>query len=263
MTEVLDLYIKDLIVSFPVLGAVLAEAGIGCVGCSVGTCLLKDIVGIHNLTEVQERALLVAIAGVIFPGTTPDIPKIARKAAPAAGPKTLSPPIQELVNEHTVIKRVIAQLPALAERLKAGVTTELKGTIADALEFIREYADRFHHAKEEDILFGRFDGSSDILVVMCKEHEIGRGYVRAAREAVEQGDALAVIAALKSYGALLTEHIRKEDEILYPWMNRELTDTQVGRLFSKFAEVDARLGAQVKRCLELVKRLEAGPARKG
>ena len=31
-------------------------------------------------------------------------------------------------------------------------------------------------------------------------------------------------------GELLTEHIRKEDEILYPWMEQQLSDGQIGRL---------------------------------
>lgn len=263
MNDVLDLFIKDLIVGYPALGAVLSGAGIGCVGCSVGTCRLRDIVGIHNLTEPQERTLLTAIAAVIIPGQRADIPRIERKPDPIGGHKALAPPIQELVLEHVVIKRVIALLPMLAERLQAGVTPELGLAVGNALEFIREYADRFHHAKEEDILFGLFDSKLDILVVMRQEHEVGRGYVRDARAALERGDAAAVIGALTAYGALLSEHIRKEDEILYPWMNREVTDTQVGRLFSAFAAVDERLGSQVKRCLKLVVELEQGYARKG
>jgi hemerythrin-like domain-containing protein len=37
---------------------------------------------------------------------------------------------------------------------------------------------------------------------------------------------------------LLLEHIKKEDEILYPWIDRGLSDAQVGRLFSRFSEID-------------------------
>jgi hypothetical protein len=53
MTDVIELYIKPVIDAYPTVGKVLAEAGIGCVTCSVGTCLIKDVVSIHNLTEAS------------------------------------------------------------------------------------------------------------------------------------------------------------------------------------------------------------------
>lgn len=256
MNDVLDLFIKDLIVGYPALGAVLSGAGIGCVGCSVGTCRLRDIVGIHNLTEPQERTLLTAIAAVIIPGQRADIPRIERKPDPIGGHKALAPPIQELVLEHVVIKRVIALLPMLAERLQAGVTPELGLAVGNALEFIREYADRFHHAKEEDILFKYFDQTSDILVAMHTEHELGRGYVRAAVAGVEKNNENAVAENMTAYGELLKEHIKKEDEILYPWMQGQMTDSQVGHLFSEFRRVDEKFGDKPEYYRSLVGKLE-------
>jgi hemerythrin-like domain-containing protein len=67
-----------------------------------------------------------------------------------------------------------------------------------------------------------------------------------------------IIEQLTAYGALLTEHIRKEDDILYPWMNRELTDTQVGQLFSKFNAVDVKFGTKADAFLRMVEKLEKG-----
>jgi hemerythrin-like domain-containing protein len=61
---------------------------------------------------------------------------------------------------------------------------------------------------------------------------------------------------LTFYALLLTEHIRKEDEILYPWMNRELTDSQVGQLFSKFNAVNEQFKTRVEQTLALVAKLE-------
>ncbi|MEI6562947.1 MAG: hemerythrin domain-containing protein [bacterium] len=257
MTDVIGLYIKDVIDAYPAVGDILAKAEIGCVTCSVGTCLIKDVVSIHNLTETQEQALFANIAAVIFPGQTPALPKTERKT-PTSGTQKLSPPLQALVNEHTNIKRVLAQLPALIERLQKGLNPETRQTVAEVIDFIRQYADRFHHAKEEDILFKYFDAGSDILTVMMNEHEIGRHHVRTALAALEQGNAALIIEHLTAYGALLKEHIRKEDEILYPWMNRELTDSQVGQLFSKFNVVDEQFGAKANTYLGMIDKLEKG-----
>jgi len=42
------------------------------------------------------------------------------------------------------------------------------------------------------------------------------------------------------YRELLTGHIKREDEVLYPWMDRNLSTSQIGRLFSKFTSVDGQ-----------------------
>ena len=257
MTEVIGLYIKDVIDAYPAVGDVLAKSGIGCVTCSVGTCLIKDVVSIHNLTDAQEQALFAAIAAIIFPGQTMPLPKIERKL-PITGSPSFSPPIQALVNEHNQIKRVIARLPDLAARIQRGLDTDTRQTILEVIDFIRQYADKFHHAKEEDILFKYFDSGSDVLMVMFKEHKLGRQHIRNAIAALDQGHAAAIIEHLTAYGALLKEHIRKEDEILYPWMNRELTDSQVGQLFSKFSVVDEQFGAKANYYLGIVEKLEKG-----
>jgi hemerythrin-like domain-containing protein len=255
MEEVVGLYIKDVIEAYPAVGRCLEGAGIGCVTCSVGTCLIRDVVSIHNLTVAQEQDLFKAIAAIIFPGQPMTLPKIERQAV-AAGVQKLSPPLQDMVNEHTNIKRVLAQIPALIGRIQKGFTAETRQTLAEVIDFIRQYADKFHHAKEEDLLFKYFDAESDILRVMVKEHEIGRHHVRSAAIALEQGDAAALIEHLTAYGALLKEHIRKEDEILYPWMNRELTDSQVGKLFARCHAVDQEFSARVDDYLGLVEKLE-------
>lgn len=257
MTDVVGLYIKDVITAYPAVGTVLEAAGIGCVSCSVGTCLIKDVVSIHNLTEAQEQSLFAGIAAVIFPGQTMALPKTERKL-PTAGAHKLSPPLQSLVNEHTNIKRVLAQLPALTIKIQQGLNADTRQTITEVIDFVREYADKFHHAKEEAILFQYFDTGSDVLTVMYQEHDIGRQHMRKALTALDQGDTATLIAQLTAYGVLLKEHIRKEDEILYPWMNRELTDSQVGQLFSKFSTVDEQFGAKAKHYLGFLDKLEKG-----
>lgn len=261
MTGVLGLYIKDVIRAYPAVGEVLGRSGIGCVTCSVGSCLLWDVVGIHNLSEEQEQALYADVARIIFPGRAMELPKPVRRAAAPAGNRKLAPPLQDLVQEHANIKRVLAKLPELAAALRTGLTPELRQVVAGVLDFIRQYADRFHHAKEEDILFRFFDAGSDILKVMRLEHETGRGHVRAASVALDEGDATGLAGHLTAYGDLLAEHIRKEDEILYPWMNSQLTDSQIGQLFTKFREVDRQFESGVRHQLARAEELVVSPLR--
>ncbi|MFZ2225185.1 MAG: hypothetical protein WAV26_10940, partial [Candidatus Deferrimicrobium sp.] len=61
---------------------------------------------------------------------------------------------------------------------------------------------------------------------------------------------------LHGYAGVLLEHIKKEDEILYPWMDRNLSMRQVGELFARFRAVDERFAEDRKKYESYVVRLE-------
>ena len=241
--NVLDQNIKDILRTHPETAETLAGFGIGCATCQVGTCRLRDIVEIHNLPPDREAALFDALAAAIAPGTRLRIPAAERKLAVDATPRKLAPPLQRMVVEHAAIKRLLARIPALTANLEDRLP-ERRPVLEQAIAFIRGYADAYHHAKEEDILFRCFEAQAEVVMAFRTEHEQGRGHVRDAAAALARGDAPAVRAALTAYAALLTEHIRREDDVLYPWMDRTLSDSQVGRLFAQCAAVDDCFGTQ-------------------
>ena len=247
--------IKEIIAGHPAVGDILEEYGIGCVPCSVGTCLLADIVEIHNLSPEDEGELMTRIAAVVFPGQAVALPQPRKDRA--AGPRVIaySPPMKALVGEHGNIQRFLARVPAILERFDPS-SEEDRRWMLDGVDFIRSYADRFHHAKEEEILFACFDPGLDILKAMHEDHERGRAHVRGILEAVERRDREGVAAHLAGYAGVLSEHIKKEDEILYPWMDRNLSVRQVGELFSQFLAVDERFAEERKKYESFVDRLE-------
>lgn len=257
MEKYLNAPIKELIAAFPKVGEILDDYKIGCVPCSVGSCLLKDIVEIHNLSLEEEREILKRIAVVVYPGKKVKIPALKRK--PSAGRQkgfSYAPGIKELVDEHLLIKRWLALIPAVTKKMDLASPQDKK-LILDGVDFIRSYADRFHHAKEEDILFKYFDADLDIIKTMLADHETGRGHVRGLVEAVGQGDKKNAAEHLGAYMKLLKQHIKKEDEILYPWMENNLSMRQIGELFAKFQEADERLGKETPaRCRRFVEEAE-------
>lgn len=51
-----DREIIEVIREHPGIGEILAAHEIGCTACSIGTCLLKDVVAVHFLgQEIEER----------------------------------------------------------------------------------------------------------------------------------------------------------------------------------------------------------------
>jgi hemerythrin-like domain-containing protein len=83
---------------------------------------------------------------------------------------TYSVPIQKLVDEHKPIKEFLASKPELCEIIQKDLQGS-KEIILKSVEFIKQFADKFHHVKEEDTLFAYAKGNEDILIVMLENHK--------------------------------------------------------------------------------------------
>lgn len=249
MKNVLNKEIKEIINTYPEVGRILDEYGIGCVPCSVGSCLLKDVVGIHNLDPQQEATLMYRIEKAIYPDR--DIPKPVVDVNKKSEPKkiTYSPPVKKLVDEHVLIKRLLALIPLVVDYVENSAKVD-KDLVLQCVDFIRTYADKYHHMKEEDILFKYVDNNAEIIQIMFKDHDTGRGHIRQVVEGAEKGNKAQIKEHLLAYRDLLTQHIKKEDEILYPWIDRQLSTTQVGEMFRKCNEADASVGDELPRKYE-------------
>ena len=82
------------------------------------------------------------------------------------------------MNEHRVIERVIAVLRQATDALEAGKPVPPQ-VFNNAIDFIRNFADTCHHAKEEGVLFASmeargFPRQGGPIQVMLLEHEEGR-----------------------------------------------------------------------------------------
>ncbi|MBS4026313.1 MAG: hemerythrin domain-containing protein [Clostridia bacterium] len=245
MEKYLNMGIKDVIAEFPEVGKILEDFMVGCVTCAVGTCLLKQVVEIHYLQPAQETELMYRIEKAIYPERQLENPAITGNGTDLnIAAITYSEPVQELVDEHKLIKRLLALIPWLVDKMNT--TGFDRQVVLDSVDFIRSYADRYHHAKEEDILFKYVDETQEIIQVMYEEHTRGRNHVKAVLEAVEDENTEVICNNLLGYRELLTEHIKKEDELLYPWIDRQLNPNQVEELKQAFNRVNIELGLETQ-----------------
>src|ERR1035437_6247468 len=160
---------------------------------------------------------------------------------------------QALVDEHQLILRMIALLEKNAARTAAGAYSNWHFYI-DGVDFIRNYADRFHHAKEEDVLFealvkNGMPREHSPVAAMLMEHDQGRAFVKAMETAAleelsgQTGREQIIADNALAYAALLREHIAKEDEILYPLAERVIPDTMRDDIIAGYAAAEARTAA--------------------
>ena len=246
--------IKEVITEFPEIEQILDEYKIGCGTCGEGLCLLKDVVEIHNVDEDVEAELMGRISNVIYPDKKIEFPKRKREIKGHREIK-YSPPMKKMVDEHVLIKRWLALIPKVIENIDLESEEGLR-LINNGIDFIRNYADKYHHAKEEDETFKYFNENLDIIKVIRNDHVKVRNHVKAMLQAIKEKDKKALAEHLKAYSEILPEHIKKEDEILYPWMDRNLSTSQVGQLYSKFYEIDIEYGDAPERHRTFIETLE-------
>ncbi|HTG82254.1 MAG TPA: hemerythrin domain-containing protein [Geobacteraceae bacterium] len=175
---------------------------------------------------------------------------------------------QALVHEHRLILRMLAVLEQKAALTGRGEYTNYRFYL-EAVDFIRNYADRFHHAKEEDVLFEALVAhgmprANSPVAAMLMEHDHGRAYVRAMEEAAtaalagKPGQETAIAENALGYAALLREHIDKEDHILYPLAERVLPEEVRDGILGGYEKAEGSSPSDLEgRYREIVERYEA------
>ena len=171
-------------------------------------------------------------------------------------------PTDVLRDEHRVILRALDVLDAAASLLARGRPLP-EGWWPEIIGWLRSFADKNHHAKEEVSLIPAMvkagvpsDGGP--IGVMLEEHERGRALIRA----MEAGDPAARAAKAREYVALLREHIDKENGVLFPQADAVLDEAAQRALQREFEAVEAEQGrdASIPHAEAVVERLQAALA---
>ncbi len=154
---------------------------------------------------------------------------------------------ESLKAEHDVILHVIDSIEREAAQVEAGGDVRHE-FFADAIAFVREFADGVHHQKEEKILFPRMveagvPKEGGPIGVMLYEHDEGRAHIRAMNAALPQaaGDGEArrvLIREARGYVSLLRAHIEKENMILFPMADRVFDQAEKSAIREAFTEAE-------------------------
>ena len=176
-------------------------------------------------------------------------------------------PIEALEAEHRVIQKVVAGMVVLAEKIEGGEDLHVS-LLENIVEFLRTFADRCHHGKEENQLFVAlekrgFPRHVGPMAVMLDEHEIGRRAIQEMRNALVDGGLDPAAAARRfhraatGYVELLRDHIAKEDGVLFPMAESVLGEAEKAAVLAAFEKAERDdLGAGVhQRMLQLADEL--------
>ena len=157
-----------------------------------------------------------------------------------------------LMIEHRLIERMISIIQDVLAQIES--TQKVDPVFVDtAVDFIRTYADRTHHGKEEDILFRDLSKRAlsakdqQVMKELIEDHVFARRTTKALVESntrYRNGDksALGDIAdKLRTHAQFYPKHIEKEDKVFFPASRAYFTDEEDQAMLAEFWEFDRRM----------------------
>jgi hemerythrin-like domain-containing protein len=168
--------------------------------------------------------------------------------------------IAVLMEEHQVFLRRLDWVRAELRRLSEGERARIgvSASIEAFAEFLARDVEGLHGRKEEEGLFPvlvRHLGAEGSPVgMMLEEHEALRNHQKTLAGSVPKletdGEAVeawtAASAATKAVDQLLTFHIEKEDQILFPMARAVLLPREMSEVAEICQEIEARLGTVLR-----------------
>lgn len=177
--------------------------------------------------------------------------------------------IELMMDEHKYIKRGLVVIRKMCITILNGDEVAFED-FNKIIEFVRNYADKHHHNKEEEILFKKMNEELGKAVIeaplsgMLVEHDLGRLFIRsleAALERVKSGDEdsrVDVIANAIGYTDLLNRHIDKEDNVIYTFAKKSLSKEALDDVDKKCNDVEniANANKLQKKYTDIIEELE-------
>ncbi len=174
-------------------------------------------------------------------------------------------PIGPLMIEHRLIERMLA-LFANEQRRMSDTGTVDHGFLGVSLDFFRTYVDKFHHGKEEDILFKELAAKPlspedrKMLNELIEEHGRTRHAVERLLDIRKQQPGTVPLTELTKHMQTLIKwypvHIEKEDKHFFISSINYLSAEEQASMLAKSSEFDRNFTQQ--RYMEIVKELEKG-----
>ena len=165
-------------------------------------------------------------------------------------------PLHALKHEHRVIERALRALDGICIRLEWGDPIP-SSALTQLVEFINEFADRFHHGKEETYLFPALERRGIVrkggpLAALREQHETERELTAEMRRAFEGYKDLKnesrqrFVEAARRYRNHLLAHMQTEDGILFRLASEVLEEADIAELSVGFDRAEGELTSRTR-----------------
>jgi len=150
-----------------------------------------------------------------------------------------------LIQDHKTILRALSVLEAMASHVETDQPVDGED-VETILRFLRVFADDHHQTKEESALFPELRRSciagEPSVRHMLFEHDQERSLVEALEDAMRTKKGAQFVQFAHRFVALIRNHVYKEDYILFPIVERNLSPEQDEKVVAEFEKFQIDLG---------------------
>ena len=173
----------------------------------------------------------------------------AKAAGPTSEPEEPVSPVEDLMREHGVLKRILLIYEEAASRLETGRDFPARA-LADAAGIIRRFIEDYHGKLEEEYVFPRFRKANtlvDLVRVLREQHQAGRRLTDTILDGAKPGtqralgDRRALASALRAFVRMFNPHEAREDTVLFPAFRRLVTAQEFNALGEEFEKREHQL----------------------
>ena len=146
-------------------------------------------------------------------------------------------PVEDLMREHGVLRRVMYLYDESIERLSAKREVPLDA-LGGCAAIVRKVIEDYHEKLEEQLLFPRYERAgklADLTVVLRRQHQRGReltDQIVALAKAPVDHDRLAGV--LRAFTHMYRAHAAREDTVLFPLLRELVGKHEYGELGEQF-----------------------------
>ena len=158
-------------------------------------------------------------------------------------------PIEDLMREHGILRRVLLVYEEALHRLDTGKDLP-SGVVWDSAGMIRRFVEDYHEKLEENELLPRFEKAGklvDLVKVLYAQHQAGRRHT----DAILQSSTPAALAsaesqrrlaeALRHFMRMYRPHAAREDTVLFPAFRSLVSPREYDALGEKFEDKEKEL----------------------
>jgi len=152
-------------------------------------------------------------------------------------------PVEDLMREHGVLRRILLVYDACALRLETGQDLS-PDALTRAADIVRHFVEDYHEKNEEEQLFPRFErahAQEPLVRVLREQHQVGRRLTDAIaattlRTFKDENATNRLVMTLRQFRHMYEAHAAREDTVLFPDVRKIVSAREYDAMGDQFED---------------------------
>ncbi|HEX4513648.1 MAG TPA: hemerythrin domain-containing protein [Polyangiaceae bacterium] len=152
-------------------------------------------------------------------------------------------PVEDLMREHGVLRRVLIVYDACVLRLETGQDLS-PDALTRAADIVRRFVEDYHERNEEEQIFPRFErahAQEPLVRVLREQHQVGRRLTDAiaattARTFKDESASNRLVSTIRQFRHMYEAHAAREDTVLFPDVRKIVSPSEYDALGEAFED---------------------------